>query len=89
MERGIRASENGLENAKVELRLKGYTQEYLAGLAGCTRQTIIKFLAGANVNMTIFQNICVALGLNWKNIAELEDVWKYGEYKIFRQVCVA
>jgi predicted NACHT family NTPase len=72
MEKGIRASAIGLEMAKKALKSKGCTQGVLADFSECTRQTIWQFLAGNNINKTIFQNICVALNLNWRDIAELD-----------------
>lgn len=73
MRQSIRASKVGLEKAEKALDLKGKTQEYLAGMVGCTRQTIIRFLKGKNVDKGIFQSICTGLGLEWREIAELED----------------
>jgi predicted NACHT family NTPase len=72
MERGIKASAEGLNRAKAALKLKGWTQEYLAGVAGCTRQTISQFLAGRRVEQRIFQDVCAALDLTWGEIAELD-----------------
>ncbi|HEY9859768.1 MAG TPA: helix-turn-helix transcriptional regulator, partial [Candidatus Obscuribacterales bacterium] len=65
MERGIWASEEGREKAKNALKLKGWTQEYLAGASQCTRQTVNRFLAGKPIEKQIFQAICTELGLEW------------------------
>jgi predicted NACHT family NTPase len=72
MDRGIQATVVGLEEAKKALKLKGWTQDYLAGGADCTRQTVSKFLAGKRIEKRIFQDICSELDLKWGEIAELE-----------------
>lgn len=72
MDRGIQATAAGLEKSKSALKLKGWTQEYLAGVAGCTRQTVSRFLAGKRIEKRIFQDICNELDLKWVDIAELE-----------------
>ncbi len=72
MDRGIQATAAGLEEVKKALKLKGWTQEYLAGGAGCTRQTVSNFLAGKRIEKRIFQDICNELDLKWVEIAELE-----------------
>ncbi len=72
MDRGIQATAAGLERSKSALKLKGWTQEYLAGVAGCTRQTVSRFLAGIKIEKRIFQEICNALDLKLGEIAELE-----------------
>jgi predicted NACHT family NTPase len=70
--RSHQASTAGLEKAKNAFKLKGWTQDYLAGAAGCSRQTINNFFARRNVDKGIFQTICTELGLEWGEIAELE-----------------
>ncbi|MCF2152286.1 NACHT domain-containing NTPase [Desmonostoc muscorum LEGE 12446] len=70
--RSLRASTAGLEVANKAFKLKGWTQEYLAGAVGRTRQTIINFFARRPVDKGIFQAICAELGLEWGEIAELE-----------------
>jgi predicted NACHT family NTPase len=72
MDRGLQASKRGLEVVKQALKIKGWTQEYLGGGAGCTRQTVSQFLAGKRIEKRIFQDICNELGLKWVEIAELE-----------------
>ncbi|PHJ69130.1 hypothetical protein VF14_03050 [Nostoc linckia z18] len=72
MTRSVRASKTGLEKAKEAFKLKGWTQEYLAGGSDCSRQTINKFLKGQPVDKSKFQGICTELGLEWGEIAELE-----------------
>lgn len=70
--RSLRASTAGLEKAKNAFKLKGWTQDYLAGAAGCSRQTINNFFARRNVDKGIFQTICTEFGLEWGEIAEIE-----------------
>ena len=72
MDRGLQASARGLEVVKQALKLKGWTQEYLSGIAGCTRQTVSKFLAGKRIEKRIFQGICSELGLKWVELVEAE-----------------
>jgi predicted NACHT family NTPase len=72
MPRGIGASATGVEQAKSALRLKGWTQEYLAGVCGCTRQTINRFFAGNPIEKRILHDICEVLGIRFGEIAELD-----------------
>ncbi|MEP0755703.1 helix-turn-helix transcriptional regulator [Trichocoleus sp. Lan] len=71
MERGIRASDEGREKVEETRKLKGWTQEYLAGASQCTRQTVNRFLAGQAIEKRIFQAICAELGMDWRAIADL------------------
>ncbi|MBN3882543.1 MAG: helix-turn-helix domain-containing protein [Nostoc sp.] len=73
MGRSFQASKDGLQKAAKALKLKGWTQEYLAGAVGCTRQTIIKFFARRPIEKHLFQNISNKLGLEWGEIVELES----------------
>jgi predicted NACHT family NTPase len=72
MDRSICASITGIEAAKKALKLKGWTQEYLAGASGCSRQTVINFFAGKTIEKRIFQAICTELGLKQEEITEQE-----------------
>ncbi|MEH2467843.1 pentapeptide repeat-containing protein [Nostoc sp.] len=72
MGRSCRASTNGLEKAKQALKIKGWTQEYLAGFAKCSRPVVINFFARRPVDQNKFQTICHELGLEWGDVAELE-----------------
>jgi predicted NACHT family NTPase len=76
MERGLRASAPGLVAVKRTLKIKGWTQDYLAGCAGCTRQTIGNFLTGKPIEKRIFNAICQELDLEWSHISELESIEK-------------
>ncbi|MFB8787574.1 MAG: helix-turn-helix domain-containing protein [Potamolinea sp.] len=55
---------------KQAFKCKGWTQDYLAGSVGCTRQTVSKFFSGKEIDKEIFQNICRELSLNWKDIVD-------------------
>lgn len=72
MSRGIQASISGIEAAKKALKLKGWTQEYLAGASQCSRQTLNRFFKGNAIEKRIFQAICTELELPWIQIAESE-----------------
>ncbi|MEP0917542.1 NACHT domain-containing NTPase [Leptolyngbya sp. DQ-M1] len=72
MDRGIRASIAGIETAKQALKLKGWTQEYLAGASDCSRQTLNQFFKGNAIEKRIFRAICTELELQWDTIAEIE-----------------
>ncbi|MBD2168927.1 NACHT domain-containing NTPase [Calothrix membranacea FACHB-236] len=72
MARSLRASKTGLEKAEAAFKTTGKTQEYLAGVTGCTRQVVINFFARRPVEKRFFLNICTELGLEWGEIAELE-----------------
>jgi predicted NACHT family NTPase len=73
MTRSFRASEAGLKQAEAAFKLKGWTQEYLAGGAKCTRQVVINFFARRPVATKIFKAICQELGLEWGEIVELKS----------------
>ena len=72
MGRSLRVSKTGLEQAKKAFTLKGWTQEYLAGVTGCTRPTVINFFASRPVEKRLFQSICTELELEWGQVADLE-----------------
>jgi transcriptional regulator with XRE-family HTH domain len=72
MDRGLQASVYGLEVAKQALKLKGWSQEYLSGMAGCTRQTVSRFLAGKRIEKRIALDICNALDLQWGEIETVD-----------------
>jgi predicted NACHT family NTPase len=74
MARGIRASQKGLEEIKTAFKRKGRTQEYCAGEAGCTRQTVSKFLEGKKpIDQSIFQSLCKELKLDYSEVADLGE----------------
>jgi predicted NACHT family NTPase len=73
MDRGLQASARGLEVVKQALKLKGWTQEYLSGMAGCSRPTLFRFLAGQRIEKRIAQDICNALDLTWGEIVTIDS----------------
>lgn len=73
MARSIRLSKVGREMAHHAFRLKGWTQEYLAGKVECSRTTVYKFFAGRPVAKQVFQAICNELNLEWIEIADFES----------------
>lgn len=72
MGRSFRSSQEGAKIASEAFKVKGWTQDHLAGRAGCSRATVNKFLGRGNIERRIFIEICVALELDWGEIAELE-----------------
>ena len=73
MGRSYRASKEGLGKAKSAFNTWGKTQDYLAGAGGCSRSTVINFFARRPIDKNKFQVICTELGLEWGEIAELEE----------------
>jgi predicted NACHT family NTPase len=73
MARSVRASVDGLKKAQSTFKLKAWTQDHLAGRVKCQRGVVINFFAGRNVALPLFQEICTELGLEWGEIAELEE----------------
>jgi predicted NACHT family NTPase len=70
--RSIQASRDGLDRITEKFKRTGWTQDNLAGRAECSRPTVIKFLAGQLVDKETFKKICLALDLDWGNIADLD-----------------
>lgn len=73
MGRSHKATNDGYQRAKDALKIKGWSQEYLAGKADCTRQIVGNFFARRAVEKRLFRDICSALSLEWGEIAELEQ----------------
>ena len=70
VKRSLQASLPGIQRAKQAFALKGWTQENLAGEINLkTRQPIWRFFTGRPVERHVFQEICSALELNWREIA--------------------
>lgn len=72
MARSLKASKTGLEKVEQAFKLKGWTQEYLAGVVKRSRPTIINFFGRRPVDKSVFQAICTELDLEWGEIVELE-----------------
>jgi predicted NACHT family NTPase len=70
--RSLRASLEGISTLKRALKGKRWTQAYLAGEVGCSRQTIWNLLQGNPTDRDVFMEICTQLSLNWEEIAEPE-----------------
>ncbi len=70
VKRSLRASMPGIQQAKRAFSLKGWTQENLAGEVGLkTRQSIWRFFTGQPIERQIFQEICLLLELDWREVA--------------------
>ncbi|AFZ61281.1 pentapeptide repeat-containing protein [Anabaena cylindrica FACHB-243] len=70
--RSFRASAAGVEKLNQAFEKYGKTQDYLAGVGGCTRQTVNKFLTGKPISKELFTSLCNELELDWQDITELE-----------------
>ncbi|PHJ69131.1 hypothetical protein VF14_03060 [Nostoc linckia z18] len=73
MGRSCQASKQGLQKAKEAFKVKGWTQDHLAGRSNCSRAIVINFFARRPVEMRLFQTICTQLSLEWGEIAEFES----------------
>ena len=68
--RSLRASILGIKKAKQKFATTGWTQEYLAIEVGIkTRQPIWRFFDGQPIERFTFFEICIKLGLDWREIA--------------------
>ena len=72
MGRSLRASEEGLAKAKKAFEIMGWTQDHLAGAARCSRGTVINFFARRPVAKRLFYSLCIEIGLEWGEVAEIE-----------------
>jgi predicted NACHT family NTPase len=72
----LQASPIGIEQAKASLARLGWTQDYLAGGAGCTRQTVMRFFKTAPVERRLFIEICSLLGLDWEAVSNFHSKQK-------------
>jgi hypothetical protein len=70
--RSLRASVEGLKQAKPAFGKKYTSQQSCATIIGCTRQVVGKFLSREPIQTEYFQNICAEIGLKWEEIAESE-----------------
>jgi predicted NACHT family NTPase len=71
--RSLRASAQGIQRFKAEMKRKKWTQIYLSGAAQCSRQTVWSLLAGNAIDADIFLQVCKLLGLEADAVAEPED----------------
>ncbi|MEM6611935.1 MAG: NACHT domain-containing NTPase [Cyanobacteria bacterium P01_C01_bin.72] len=69
--RSLKASIQGIEQAKKAFERIGWTQEYLAAEVGLsTRQSVWKFFKGKPIERHIFIDLCFQLNLDWQDIAD-------------------
>jgi acetate kinase len=67
----LKASPEGIRQAKKQFDYKNWTQEYLAIEVGVkTRQPIWRFFAGKPIERYTFFEICASLDLDWQDIVE-------------------
>ncbi len=67
----MKASPEGIKQAKKQFDYKGWTQEYLAIEVGVkTRQPIWRFFACKPIERYTFFEICASLDLDWQEIVE-------------------
>jgi predicted NACHT family NTPase len=71
--RSLRASAQGIQRFKAEMKRKKWTQTYVSGAAQCSRQTVWSLLAGKAIDADIFLQVCELLGLEADAVAEPED----------------
>ncbi|MBW4516400.1 MAG: NACHT domain-containing NTPase [Timaviella obliquedivisa GSE-PSE-MK23-08B] len=70
VKRSLQASLSGIQQAKQAFDCKGWTQENLAEEVGLkTRQPIWRFFTGQPVERHCFLEVCLLLGLDWREIA--------------------
>ncbi|MGK7950993.1 MAG: NACHT domain-containing NTPase [Xenococcaceae cyanobacterium] len=70
--RSLKASTQGIKQAKQAFERTGWTQEYLAAEVGLsTRQSVWKFFSGRAIERHIFIDLCFQLNLDWQDIADL------------------
>lgn len=70
--RSLRAIPQGIQDIKKALKRKKWSQTYIAGAVGCSRQTIWSLLQGNPTDCDVFMEVCTQLGLNSEEIAEPE-----------------
>lgn len=72
MSRSLRVQQGCIDNVKRALRLNGFpSQRALAEDARLALATVSNFLTGKPVDYTTFEELCRRLGLDWREIADL------------------
>jgi predicted NACHT family NTPase len=66
--RSLRASEEGIQKANIELTSRAWGREDLQDKVQASRQPITKFFSGKPVSRKIFVEICRTLDLNWQEV---------------------
>ena len=70
--RSLKSSSIGVQAIKNALKRSRWSQTYLAGVVGCSRQTIWNLLQGNPIDCDYFMEICSQLSLNWQEIAQID-----------------
>ena len=70
MRKTLTASPEGIQIIKKTLKKKKWSQEFIAGKVGCSRQTIWSLLKGNPIDYEIFMDVCKALENNWEEIVK-------------------
>ena len=74
MSRSLRVGREHIAKVKLALKRKKFpSQQALATDMGMARGTVNSFLNGIPVDCATFDDLCQRLGLNWEEIAYLED----------------
>lgn len=71
--RSLQASPQGIQVIKKALKRKKWSQTYIAGAVGCSRQTIWSLLQGNPIDCEVFMEVCTQLELNWEETATSES----------------
>lgn len=73
MARSLRVQSNYINQVKLALRRNGFrSQRALAEEVGFSLATVSNFLTGKPVDFATFEELCVSLALDWKEIANLD-----------------
>lgn len=68
--RSLQASSAGIDAIKKALKRKKWSQTYIAGAVGCSRQTIWSLLQGNPTDCDVFMKVCDELSVNWEELVE-------------------
>lgn len=71
--RGLKASKQGIERAKVALALYSLSQNALAEELGLSRSTVNNFFKGKQIDRENFALICERIGLDLENTVAIND----------------
>lgn len=71
--RSLQASSAGINAIKKALKRKAAGQTYVAGVVGCSRQTIWSLLQGNPTDCDVFMQVCKELGLSWEEHVEADS----------------
>ncbi|MFM6408948.1 MAG: hypothetical protein ACKPGT_31570, partial [Microcystis sp.] len=80
MSRSLKINPEYIPKAELALKQKGYTNKStFAELIPLARATVTKFFTGKPISHENFTTICEKLGLDWQEIALLEETFGKGE----------